>query len=215
MSSFSPPPSFIIHSTQAMLPRFYCLLCLLMLQLGVYNVSGKEWSNLQSKLHHSRDHFPPLGKGSKQLVDASNASAICGLPLLTKGGRKHVVAGKKYKLAAKLTNNVNTVFEDVVVQFILPRGASYRSGRVFPKLDFGNEPALENQGTVVIWRDVLMKPKQSRYFKVMVDIACNVTTPLTFRVYTTVDGDGWIVGPDVQVSEKPADSYGGNRIPSL
>ena len=178
----------------------YLLAYLAIVQLRLSHVSGTDWG-----IRQPRHHLPVLGKESKQLVDASNASAICGLPLLTKGNRKHVVAGKKYMLAAKLTNNVNMVFDDVVVQFTLPRGANYRSARIFPKLDYGNKPSLENQGTLVIWRDVHMKSKQSRYFKVAVGIACNTTTPLTFRVYATVKGAGWIVGPVIQVSQQRAD----------
>jgi hypothetical protein len=181
------------------LSHLLSLAYLAIVQVGLYNVSGVTWGRRHRKGNASIDHFPLMEKGNKGLVDATNVSAICGLPFLTKGGRKHVVAGKKYKMTAKLTNNVNVVFEDIVVQISLPRGATYRKARVFPKLDYGNEPALEQQDTLVVWRHVHMKPKQSRYFRVFVDIACNTSTPLTFRFYTTVGGFGWITGPDVQV----------------
>lgn len=185
------------------LSRLLSLAYLTIIQVSLYKVSGKTWGMGQTRRHPksnaSIDHFPLMEKGNKRLMDATNVSDICGLPFLTKGSRKHVVAGKKYKLMAKLTNNVNMVFEDVVVQMSLPRGATYYKATVFPKLDYGNEPALEQQDTLVVWRHVHMKPKQSRYFRVIVDIACNTSTPLTFRFYTTVGGFGWITGPDVQV----------------
>jgi hypothetical protein len=182
------------------LPHLFLLFYILILQLGICNVAGTTVSKEEDSKHHrSTKQLPQVEKRSKHLVDATNVSSICGLPLLTKGARKQVIAGNKYKVTAKLINNVNMVFDDIVVRISLPRDTTFRKSTVFPKLEHGNKPALERQGSLIVWRHVHMKPKQSRHFKAMVSIACNTTTPLTFRFYTTVGGLSWITGPEVQV----------------
>lgn len=139
-----------------------------------------------------------LSFGRKKLVPPSN-NTICGLPMQTKGSSKRVFAGRKYKLSIKLTNNVAKKFDNVVVKMTLPEGVTFKKASVFPSADINKAPAVEQDGTEVIWRNVLMRAGKSRIFKIMVLIECGTPTPLIFRSYTTVGGTGWITGPQVKV----------------
>ena len=133
----------------------------------------------------------------KDLLRLTNTS-ICGLPMRTKGFPRYAKAGRQYKLMIKLTNNVAEDFEDVVVKMVLPEGATFKKASVFPRLP-SKTPALEQQETEVVWRNVGMRAGKSRSFKILVGIECDTPTPLVFRAYTTVGGTGWITGPEVKV----------------
>jgi hypothetical protein len=140
-----------------------------------------------------------LRLGRKKLVPPSEKT-ICGLPMQTKGHGKSVFAGRKYKLSIKLTNNVAEYFDSVVVKMTLPEGATFRKASVFPSAGIIKTPALEQDGTEVVWRNVLMRAGKSRVFRIVVLIECGTATPpLIFRSYTTVGGTAWITGPQVKV----------------
>jgi hypothetical protein len=136
--------------------------------------------------------------GRKKLVPLSE-NTIRGLPMQTKGHGKSVFAGRKYKLAIKLTNNVAANFDSVVVKLTLPDGAAFKKASVFPSAGIIKTPALEQDGTEVVWRNVRMRAGRSRVFRIIVLIECGTATPLIFRSYTIVGGTAWITGPQVKV----------------
>lgn len=134
----------------------------------------------------------------EKLVPPSE-DAICGLPMQTKGYGKNVFAGRTYKLGVKLQNNVAEDFDDVVLKMTLPEGVTFNKASVFPSAGVMKTPALEQDGTEVVWRNVMMRAGKSRVFKIIVQIECGTPTPLIFRSYTTVGGIAWITGPQVKV----------------
>jgi hypothetical protein len=136
--------------------------------------------------------------GRKKLI-APSPTSIFGLPMQTKGYGKIVFAGRTYKLSIKLTNNVAKNFDSVVVKMSLPKGTTFKKASVFPSAGIIKTPALEQDGTEVVWRNVQMRAGKSRVFRIIVLIECGTATPLIFRSYTTVGGTGWIVGPEVKV----------------
>jgi hypothetical protein len=139
-----------------------------------------------------------LRLGRKKLVPPSEKT-ICGLPMQTKGHGKSVFAGRKYKLSIKLTNNVAEDFDSVVVKMTLPEGATFKKASASPSAGIIKTPALEQDGTEVVWRNVQMRAGKSRVFRIMVLIECGTATPLIFRSHTTVGGTAWITGPQVKV----------------
>lgn len=126
-----------------------------------------------------------------QLLPYTNES-ICGLPMQAKY-KKTMTAGRKATVMLSLVNNVAKGFNSVSVKLMLPEGTKFRKAGA---TGYGGKNfAVEQEGTEVVWRQLQMKAGEKRLFQVQVLILCGAPTPLEFRPYTTVGGEGWITGP--------------------